>query len=114
MFYPLQSPPKITVEEEPDDLDLSEFGLDPEVAAKIQEKSLAKTRTNRAHFKQALAISNGHFADLYGYFARFTNCTSDSACVFMKFHSVNDIYQCRLVRSKMANIFKPVFRRHLL
>ena len=32
---------------------------------------------------------------------------------FLKLHSVNDVNQHRLVRSKMANIFKPGFRRHL-
>ena len=44
VFYPLQSLPKIAVEEEPDDLDLSEFDLDPEVKAKIQEKPRLRMR----------------------------------------------------------------------
>ena len=42
------------------------------------------------------------------------NVTSNSICVFLKLYSVNDVNQRRLVRSKMANIFKPGFRWHLL
>ena len=36
VYRPLQLPPQIVIDMEPDELELDEFGLDPEVAAAIQ------------------------------------------------------------------------------
>ena len=113
-FRPLLSPPKLKVDEESDKLDLSDLGLDPAVADEIQRRSYAKCVANRDHFKKALEASNKNFTSLYGKFAKTVNFSSDSLRVFLELHSVNDTNQRRLVRSKMANIFKPAFRQHLL
>ena len=114
MFRPLQSPPQIEVCEELAELDLSDLELNLATRETIQERAKAKARANKAHFKKALAYLNGLFTKAYGQLARTANFTSDSIHVFLKLYSVNDVNQCRMVRSKMANIFKPVFRRHLL
>ena len=113
-FPPLLSPPKLNVGEEPDELDLSDLNLDPAVAEEIQKRSYAKCVANRDHFKKTLETANKNFTSMYGKFARTVNFSSDSLRVFLRLHSVNDTNQRRLVRLKMANIFKPAFRRHLL
>ena len=78
-FKPLLSPPKVDVEQEPDDLDLTGLGLDPAVEEEIQKRPRAKCRANRDHFKVALETSNKNFSSMYHRFARCVNFTSDSA-----------------------------------
>ena len=74
----------------------------------------AKLDLNIDHTKKALAFSLGLFNKVYEQLTRTANVTSDSIRIFLKLFSVTDKNQIRLVKSKMANIFKPHFRRHLL
>ena len=92
-----------------DDLDIDQATKDT-----IQERTKAKLDANKEHAEKALAFSQGLFGKVYEQLARTANVTSDSVRVFLKLFSVNDINQRRLVKLKMANIFKPAFRRALL
>merc|ERR1711895_304198 len=92
-----------------DDLD-----IDPALKEVIQERVKAKLGLNRDHTKKALAFSLGLFNKVYEQLARTANVTSDSIRIFLKLFSVTDKNQIRLVKSKMAKIFKPHFRQALL
>ena len=61
-----------------------------------------------------MAFSQGLFGKVYEQLSRTANVTSDSIRMFLKLFSVTDSNQRRLVKSKMASIFKPHFRRALL
>ena len=50
---------------------------------------------------------------MYHALADFANCTSDSVRIFLLLYSVTDFNQWRLVKQKMATIFKPNLRRAL-
>ena len=50
---------------------------------------------------------------MYCALANFANCTSDSVQIFLWLYSVTDFNQQRLVKTKMASIFKPALRRAL-
>ena len=47
---------------------------------------------------------------MYCALADFTNCTSDSVRIFLRLYSVTDFNPRRLVKQKMATIFKPNLR----
>ena len=51
---------------------------------------------------------------VYNSLSRTANITSNSVRIYLKLYSVTDANQCRLVKSKMANIFKPNVRWALL
>ena len=50
---------------------------------------------------------------MYHALANFTKCTSDSVWIFLWLYSVTDFNQWRLVKQKMATIFKPNLCRAL-
>ena len=95
-------------------MDLSDLDLDQATKETIQERAKAKLDKNKLHARKALVYSKGLFNRAYHQLARTANVTNDSVGIFLKLFSVNDINQRRLVKSKMANIFKPAFRRALL
>ena len=100
--------------QEDDELDLTDVeGLDPEIARVIQEKARAKAAKNRKHAHRALTTYEGLFHQIYSSLADLTNVTSNSVCIYLRFFSVTDFNQWRLVRSKMCTIFKPNVRRAL-
>ena len=92
-----------------DDLD-----IDPALQEAIQERVKAKLDANLVHTKRAVAFALGLFHKVYEHCARTANVTSDSLRVFLKLFSATDKNGMRLVKSKMANIFKPSFRRQIL
>ena len=76
----------------------------------IQERVKAKLDKNKKHAQKALAYANGLFMKMYDSLAMTANITNNSVCVYIKLFSVNDENQYRLVKSKMANIFKSYVR----
>ena len=50
---------------------------------------------------------------MYCSLANFANCTSNSDQIFLQLYSVTDFNQRRLVKQKMATIFKPNLHRAL-
>ena len=50
---------------------------------------------------------------MYRSLANFANVTSDIVQVFLRLYSFTDFNQRRLVKNKMATIFKPALRRAL-
>ena len=55
VLKPLLVPPQVYIQNEHDELDLSDVeGLDPEMARVIQEKARAKAAKNRRHANRAL------------------------------------------------------------
>ena len=54
-----------------------------------------------------------YFTQLYRALADFANGTSDSVRIFLWLYSVTDFNQRRLVKQKMATIFKPNLHRAL-
>ena len=114
MYRPLQVPPQIDIESEPDDIILDDLDLDADTMATIQERVKAKHTRDNVHAHKALTYSNGLTRKLYASLSETANVTIDSVCVFLKLFAVNDSNQHRLVKSKMVNIFKPHVRRALL
>ena len=115
LFKPLQCSPQINIREENPELFLDDLDhLDQATKDTIQERCKAKLDANKEHALKALAFSQGLFGKVYVQLARTANVTSDSIRVFLKLFSVTDANQRRLVKSKMASIFKPTFRRALL
>ena len=84
MFRPLQSPPQVEIDAEPDELELSDLDLDPAMVETIQERAKAKLDKNKQHAKRALAYSNGLFMKVYDSLTKTANVTSDSVHVLMK------------------------------
>ena len=115
IFRPLLSSPDVPLEqEENNELDLSDIeGLDQQVIEHIQQKARDKAVLNRQHAYKALNTYDGLFCQIYCALADFTNCTSDSVWIFLQLYSVTDFNQPRLVKQKMATIFKPNLRQAL-
>ena len=115
LFKPLLCSPQINVREESPELFLDDLDhLDQATKDTIQERCKAKLDANKQHAEKALAFSQGLFGKVYEQLSRTANVTSDSIRMFLKLFSVTDANQRRLVKSKMASIFKPAFRRALL
>ena len=115
IFRPLLSSPEVPLEQEEDDeLDLSDIeGLDQQVVAHIQQKARDKAVLNRQHAYKALNTYDCLFCQMYHALANFANCTSDSVQIFLLLYSLTDFNYQRLVKNRMASIFKPVVRRAL-
>ncbi len=73
IFRPLLTSPKVPLEQEQDELDLSDIdGLDP------QMKDREKAALNRGHAEKAIRGRNGLFCNMYWSLADFANSTSDA------------------------------------
>ena len=98
IFRPLLSSPKVQLDQEIDELDLSNIeGLDQQVVAQIQQKAKDKAVLNRKHAFKALNTYDGLFCQMYCALANFANGTSDSVQIFLRLYSVTDFNQWRLV-----------------
>ena len=73
-----------------------------------------KINRNKVWAYKAINYSNGLTKKQYASLSETANVTSDSIWVFLKLFTVNDSNQCRLVKSKMVNIFKPAVGWDLL
>ena len=61
VFKPLQSPPQVNIQAEPDELELDDLDLDPIMVMVIQERAKTKLDKNKQHARKALAYSQGVF-----------------------------------------------------
>ena len=114
IFRPLLISPKVTLEQEDEDLDLSDIdNLPPEVNDLIQMKARERAALNRGHAEKAIRARNGLFCNMYPSLADFTNSTSNAIQIFLHLYTVSDFNQRRLVKQKMATIFRPDFCRGL-
>ena len=113
IFRPLLSSPNMPLKrDETDELDLSGLeGLDPQVIEYIQDKAREKAALNREYAYEALNTYDGLFRQMYHALADFTNGKSDSVWIFRWLYSITDFNQQRLVKQKIAPIFKPNLRR---
>ena len=59
------------------------------------------------------AALNREHANMYQSLADLPNSTSDAIWIFMRLYAVSDFNQRRLVKQKMATIFRPDFCRAL-
>ena len=57
VFKPLQSPPQVNIQAEPDELELDDLDFDPITVLAIQERTKAKLDKNKEHAHRALAYS---------------------------------------------------------
>ena len=114
LFMPLLIHPEVSLEQEDKDLDLSEIdGLAPEVIAIIQGKARDRAALNREHAEKAIRATNGLFVNMYRSLADFGNYTRNAISTFMLLYAVSDFNQRRLVKQKMATIFRPDLRHNL-
>ena len=112
IFRPLQASPEVLLED--NELDLSHIdGLPEDVIEHIQEKAREKTALNREHAYRTLNTMEGFFRQIYHAIADFPNGTSNSVWIFLWLYFITDFNQRRLVKQKMATIFKPNLRRAL-
>ena len=110
MFMPLLIHPKVLLEQEEEDLDLSGIdSLTPEVIAIIQGKAKDRAALNREHAEKAIKATNGLFINMYWSLADFCNYTSNAISTFMRLYSVSDFNQRTMVKQKMATIFRAEF-----
>ena len=100
----------MTIQSEPDKLNLKDQDLDPDTVRMIQKGVKAELDKNKEHTRRAVNTYPGLFMKIYGSQSKLTNVKSDSIGVYLKLFSVTDTNQQRLVRSKMSNIFKPNIR----
>ena len=108
MFRPLLFSPEVTLVQEDEELDLSDIdNLPPEVIDQIQMKARERAALNREHAEKAIRARNGLFCNMYWSLADFGNCTSYAIQTFMRLYAVSDFNQWRLVKQKMATIFRP-------
>ena len=68
---------------------------------------------NRKHAEKAINATNGLFINIYRSLADFDNYTSNNISTFMRFYAISDFNQLRLVKQKMATIFRADFHRPL-
>ena len=114
MFRPLLIFPEVTLVQEDEELDLSDYdNLPPEVIDRIQMKARERAALNREHTEKAIRARNGLFCNMYRSLADFANSTSDTIRIFMRLYAVSDFNQWSLVKQKMATIFRADFRRAL-
>merc|ERR1711873_323588 len=99
MFMPLLIYPKVSLEQEEEELDLSDIeNLPPEVITHIQAKARDRAAQNREHAEKAIRATHGLFGNMYRSLADFSNCTSDAIWTFMRLYAVSDFNQQRLVK----------------
>ena len=111
IFRPLLLSPEVTLELEEEELDLSDIdNLPPEVMEHIQMKAREKAALNRGHAEKAIRARNSLFCNMYRSLADFANSTSDTIRIFLHLYAVSDFNQWRLVKQKLATIFKMDFR----
>ena len=114
MYRPLQLPPQIDIDTEPDDLDLNYLDLDLNTAETIQERVQEKNNRNRVRALKSMNFSVSLIKKQYNALKDTANVTSDSIRVFLYLFAINDTNERRLVKSKMVNIFKPGVRQAFL
>ena len=96
--------------QEDEELDLSDIdNLPPEVIDQIQMKARERAALNREHAEKAIRARNGLFCNMYWSLADFANSTSDASRIFMRLYAVSDFNQQRMVKQKMATIFRADF-----
>ena len=84
MFMPMLIYPKVSLEQEEEDLDLSGIdSLTPEVITIIQGRAKDRDTLNRAHAEKAIKANNGLFVNIYRSLADFSNYTSNAISTFM-------------------------------
>ena len=84
MFIPLLIHPQLLLEQEEEELDLSDIdGLSPEVIVQIQGKAKDRATLNREHAEKAIRATNGLFVNMYRSLADFGNYTSNAISTFM-------------------------------
>ena len=99
IFRPLLISPEVMLEQEEEDLDLSDIdNLPPEVSDQIQMKARERAALNREHAEKAIRARNGLFCNMYWSLADFANSTSDTIHIFMCLYAVSDFNQQRLVK----------------
>ena len=76
-------------------------------------KAREKSALNREHGEKAIRTGDSLFRHMYHALADFANSTSDSVWIFMRLYAVSDFNQWRLVKQKMATIFRTDLRRAL-
>ena len=114
MFRPLLSSPKVLLDKEEDELDLSGIeNLSSKVIDQIQMKAREKEALNGEHANRAIKTGDGILRHMYCALANFANITSDNVWIFMRLYAVSDFNQRRLVKQKMATILSPVCHRAL-
>ena len=68
---------------------------------------------NREHAEKAIRVTNGLFCNMYWSPADFGKYTSNAISTFMRLYAVSDFNQWRLVKQKMATIFREDLCRSL-
>ena len=94
--------------------DVNDLVLNDYQLATLEERFAALHNEDQGRFDSAARKSAETISSLYGSAAELHNSVSDSLQVYSKLYSVHDYSIWRLIRAKMANIFRPSFWKAIM
>ena len=110
---PLVSDPKVEVALKTR-FDVDDLGLNDEQLAALESRFKALHAENQGRCHAAAKKASTAIHTLYGSAAELHNSISDSLRTYTRLFSVHDLSIWRLIRAKMANIFRPSFRKAIM
>merc|ERR1712105_206491 len=94
--------------------DVDDLVLNDEQLAALESQFKALHAENQGRCHTAAKKASTAFHTLYGSAAELHNSVSNSLWTYTRLFSVHDLSIRRLIRAKMANIFRPAFRKAIM